>query len=134
MSALSIGRLAKETGLSVETIRFYERLGLIDSPPRKANSYRQYNAEDVRRVQFIQEAKAVGFSLKEIGELLSLRLDSDATCREARAKAQARLLDIEEKMHRLKRMQDALRRLVQQCRSLGPVSGCPILEALNRRR
>jgi MerR family mercuric resistance operon transcriptional regulator len=134
MTTLSIGRLAKETGLSVETIRFYERQRLIDSPPRKESGYRQYNSEDVRRLRFIQEAKALGFSLKEIGELLSLRLDSDATCREARAKAQERLLDIEEKMRRLKRMQGALRKLVQQCPGQGPVSECPILEALDRRR
>ncbi|MGH8248136.1 MAG: MerR family transcriptional regulator [Gammaproteobacteria bacterium] len=130
MSALFIGQVARQTGVSVETIRFYERQGLIQEPPRRASGYRQYGENDVNRLAFIQQAKSLGFSLHEIGELLSLKIDPDATCHEVREQAQAKLQDIEEKIRKLKRMQQALKRLVDHCPGRGPVTDCPILEAL----
>lgn len=80
MEGLTIGRLAREAGVNSETIRFYERRGLIPKPPRPATGYRRYPPETVRRVRFIRHAKELGFSLKEILELLSLRLDPETTC------------------------------------------------------
>lgn len=134
MSALLIGQVARQTGVSVETIRFYERQGLIQEPPRRPSGYRQYDSNDIHRLTFIQQAKTLGFSLQEIGELLSLKLNPDATCHDVREQAQAKLHDIEDKIRKLKRMQRTIRKLVQDCPGQGPVTDCPILEALDRQR
>lgn len=134
MSTFSIGQVARETGLGVETIRFYERQGLIEKPPRRPSGYRQYGRGDVARLAFIQHAKTLGFSLREIGELLSLKVDPDATCHEVREQAQAKLQDINDKIRKLKRMQHALKKLVDDCPGKGPLADCPILEALDIRR
>ena len=96
MEALSIGQIAQRAEISVETVRFYERQGLVEKPPRKESGYRQYPPEVVSRLRFIKKAKEVGFSLKEIKELLSLRLDNSATCDDVRARARSKILDIKE--------------------------------------
>ena len=88
MGALSIGQIASQGGVGVETVRFYERQGLLDKPPRKESGYRHYPPEAVSRLHFIKKAKEVGFSLKEIKELLSLRLDTTATCQDVRSRAE----------------------------------------------
>ncbi len=131
MSTLTIGQVAQRVGVGIETIRFYERKGLIDEPPRKASGYRQYDEDHISRLGFIQQAKQLGFSLKEIGELLSLKAKSGTTSREIKQMAETKLADIEGKLKMLRRMQRTLKKLVDQCPGQGPTSDCPILEALN---
>ena len=115
MGSLMIGRLAKLAKVGVETIRFYEREGLIDEPPRKESGYRQFPEETVLRVRFIKRAKELGFTLKEIRGLLSLRVDSKATCEDVRKRAEAKISNIEQKIQTLKKMKTALQGLTTAC-------------------
>lgn len=128
--ALKIGHVARTTGLSVEAIRYYERLGLIDEAERTASGYRQFDPGVVRRLRFIQRAQALGFSLEEIRELLELRLSPAAPAAEVRMKADAKLSEIEAKLSDLWRMRRALKDLARSCCGDGPTSDCPILDAL----
>ncbi len=132
MESLSIGQVARRAGVGVETVRFYERQGLLEKLPRKESGYRQYPPEAVSRLHFIKKAKEVGFSLKEIKELLSLRLDSAATCQDVRSRAEAKILDIEQKLQALTRMKQALTDLTKACSGRGSVSECPILQAIGK--
>ena len=132
MPGMTIGKAAKMAGVGVETLRFYEREGLIDTPRRTASGYRLYPADVVRRVRFIRRAKDLGFSLKEIADLLALRLDPNSSCADVRRKARAKIADIEERIRALESMREALVRLADRCTSDGPSSGCPILEELDR--
>ncbi len=134
MELLTIGKVARLAGVGVETIRFYEREGLIEDPPRRSSGYRQYPAAAVTRIRFIKRAKALGFSLKEIKELLELRVDPETTCADIRDRASAKIRDIEEKIAALREIKAALERLTAACKGKGPVSECPILEALENRR
>jgi len=127
---LSIGKIAKRAGISVETIRFYERKGLLQEPKRKESGYRQYQEEDIRKLIFIQHAKNLGFSLNEIRDLMSLQTDSRSTSRKVKDMAEHKLQDIEEKIKMLQRMRRTLRHLVDKCPGKGPTSECPILDAL----
>jgi MerR family transcriptional regulator, copper efflux regulator len=131
MQGLTIGKLAKAANVGVETVRFYEREGLIAEPPRRRSGYRQYPTDTVRRVLFIRRAKELGFSLKEISELLSLRVEPSITCADVRAVARGKISDIETKISQLERMKAALDRLARACRGQGPTSECPILDALD---
>lgn len=131
MTTFTIGKIAKAAGLGVETVRFYERLGLIAEPGRSGSGYRQYRPETVRRLQFIVRAKALGFTLQEIGKLLDLRATPGAGCADVQARAEAKITDIEERIAQLNAMKRVLGELVAQCRSEGPLSECPILDALN---
>jgi MerR family mercuric resistance operon transcriptional regulator len=130
--ALTIGQLAKHAGVGVETIRFYEREGLLTKPARRSSGYRQYPSEAVKRVQFIRRAKDLGFTLKEIQELLDLRVDPDCGCADVRDQARAKIRDIEGRIASLETMKTALERLARKCRGTGPTSECPILEELER--
>ncbi|MEE9159090.1 MAG: MerR family transcriptional regulator [Gammaproteobacteria bacterium] len=131
MKALTIGQVADRVGIGVETVRFYERKGLIEQPPRKDNGYRRYSEDAVARLRFIQRAKTLGFSLKEIGELLDIRRDPTTTCRDIQSRAESKLSDIEEKIEGLRRMSEVLIKLIDECAGEGPTSECPILEALD---
>ncbi len=133
MNSMTIGQVAKKAGIGIETIRFYERKGLIDEPPRKESGYRQYDAGVVDRLVFIQQAKMLGFTLAEIQELLSLKISPETTSREIKKIAEAKLVDIEAKVKMLRRMQRTLKKLVEKCPGHGPVDHCPILEALTKR-
>lgn len=128
--ALMIGELAKRSGVGLETVRFYERQGLIEDPPRTDSGYRQYPENVVARIQFIKRAKELGFSLKEISELFFLRVDPDTTCADVRRKTELKLADVEEKILALRRIKAALDQLAASCSGRGPTSECPILEAL----
>jgi MerR family mercuric resistance operon transcriptional regulator len=128
---LTIGEVAKAADVSVETVRFYEREGLIPQPARRRSGYRQYGPDAVRRLRFIRRAKDLGFTLKEIGELLDLRVDPRRSCAEVRALAKAKMADVEAKMLDLARIQAALTDVVRTCRGKGPTSECPILDALD---
>lgn len=130
MQTLTIGKVAKQAGVGVETVRFYERKKLLAAPPRSDSGYRQYPLETIVRLRFIKRAKELGFSLKEIGELLELRHNDRATCEDVRLQAEAKLNTIQEKINDLSRMKAALAKLSCQCRGTGPVSQCPILNSL----
>jgi Hg(II)-responsive transcriptional regulator len=127
---LSTGQLARRAGVGVETVRFYEREGLLAEPGRKASGYRQYEEESVTRLRFIRRAKELGFTLKDIKELLSLRHGPGAPCASVRAKAEAKIEAIELKIRTLRRMKQALARLTAACGERGGAE-CPILETLD---
>lgn len=129
---LTIGQVAKQAGVGVETIRFYERRGLIAEPKRRASGYRQYALDAVRRIRFIRRAKELGFTLEEIADLLSLRVDPNSKSSDVRKRARAKISDIEDKIATLGDMRDALERVVSKCRGCRPTSECPILEELDR--
>ena len=131
MNGRTIGELAEQAKVHVETIRYYERRGLIERPPRSAANYRLYPEDAVRRVRFIKRAQGLGFSLKDIKELLSLRAAPEAECGEIRAHAEAKIRDIDEKMDSLTAMKRALSMLVAECSGAGPLTECPILESLD---
>ena len=131
MQPLTIGRVAKAAGVGVETIRFYEREGLIAEPPRRRSGYRQYPSDTVRRVRFIRRAKDLGFTLRQISELLALRVEPNRTCAEVREMARSKVQDIEAKIAELEKVKAALERLSLSCRGRGPTSECPILDALD---
>lgn len=130
MKKLTIGKIANEAGVGVETIRFYEREGLLDKPSRRASGYRQYSQEAVERIRFIRRAKDLGFSLKEIRELLELRIEPNATKADIRNRAEEKVKEISEKIKNLQHMKRALERLVSACSGKGSVGDCPILEAM----
>ncbi|MDB5294606.1 MAG: merR1 [Phycisphaerales bacterium] len=129
---LTIGQLAHRAGVGVETIRFYEREGLLAEPQRRASGYRQYGEDVVARLRFIRRAKELGFTLKEVAELLSLRLDPDTTPADVKRRAEAKLADIEAKVRTLRRMHKALSKVTAACGGHGKIGDCPILDALER--
>ncbi|MBO6934845.1 MAG: MerR family DNA-binding protein [Deltaproteobacteria bacterium] len=130
-TTLSIGELASEAGVGVETLRFYERKGLVPEPSRSLSGYRQYPAQTIRRVRFIRRAKQLGFTLREIRELLEIRVDPDRSCADVRTLANAKLENVRRKMADLARIEGALTELAQACRGRGPTSQCPILDAMD---
>lgn len=137
MEGMTIGKIAKQSGVNIETVRYYERIGLIKRPLRtssgwSSSGYRRYPPETVKRIQFIKHAKELGFSLKEAGELLSLRVEPGATCADIRDRTEAKIADIDARVNGLQRMKDTLVRLIMECKGCGPVSECPILEALDK--
>jgi MerR family copper efflux transcriptional regulator len=129
--ALTIGRAARAAGVNVETIRFYERRGLIDQPRRaEGETYRLYPAEAVARIRFIQRAQRLGFSLREIQDLLSLEADAGADCGDVRARAAAKIEAISAKIAELARIRQALEAVVAACPGAGgALRDCSILEA-----
>jgi Hg(II)-responsive transcriptional regulator len=128
---LRIGDLAKQARVNLETIRYYERQSLLPKPPRTAAGYRMFPPDAVRRVRFIKRAQELGFSLKEIKELLALRIDSRTDCSAVRRRAQAKLADVEEKIRTMRAIRRVLAGLTSVCPGRGPVSECPILESLD---
>lgn len=133
MDALTIGKVAKQAGVGIETIRFYERERLIAEPPRRESGYRQYPPQVVDRIRFIKRAKALGFSLREIRELLSLRARPSAGCADVLKRARKKIDDIDARIRSLQAMRQALSKLMSECAGRGPVSKCPILDALDRK-
>lgn len=126
----TIGVLAKKEGLATETLRYYERQGLIAPSRRSASNYRLYDLTSVRRLRFIRRAQTLGFSLAEIGELLSLHQQPAADMGAVKALAQTRIADIEARIADLERMKTGLTALSAQCPGHGDTAGCPILNAL----
>lgn len=131
MDGLTIGEVAEQAKVHIETLRYYERRGLIERPPRSASNYRLYPEDAVQRVRFIKRAQELGFSLKNIKELLSLRAAPEAECGEIRAHAEAKIKAINEKIDALLAMKNALSTLVAECSGQGPLTECPILESLD---
>ena len=132
MNGMTISRVARKVGVGVETIRFYERRGLIEQPPRPVTrGFRTYPAATIQRVRFIRQAQDLGFSLKEIDALLSLRTDPSTDCAEVREQAQAKLEEVERKIARLTAIQLALQNLIGACPGKGAAArSCSIFEAL----
>jgi MerR family mercuric resistance operon transcriptional regulator len=127
---LTIGRLARVGGVNLETVRYYEREGLLPKPPRSASGYRIFPADAARRLRFIKRAQELGFSLSEIRELLSLRMKPGGRHDVVRSRAGAKIVEIDEKIHTLQRMKNALRTLTDQCEACAPNAACPILASL----
>lgn len=132
MDTLSIGKVAEAAEVGVETVRFYQRQGLIEEPPRQGTRHRRYSQETVARIRFIRGAQNLGFSLKEIDELMNLRIAPGTRKAEIKTRAQAKVDEIEEKMRDLQRMRDTLLKLIGSCEGTGTVEDCPILEAFDQ--
>ena len=131
MNGLRTSDVAKQANVNLETIRFYERKGLLPKPPRTASGYRTFPPEMVRRVHFIKRTQDLGFSLKEIKELLALRHDPGTTCCDVRRRAEEKLAQIDAKVRDLQRMKKTLTRLTAACPGRGATTTCPILESLD---
>ena len=131
---MTIGQVARLAGVGVETIRFYEREGLLTKPKRRPSGYRVFTSDVVGRIQFIKKAKQIGFSLKEIRGLLSLKVDSRATKADVKKHVDAKIDEIDERLRDLKRMRGALVQLSDACTGKGPIGDCPILFALEASR
>jgi MerR family copper efflux transcriptional regulator len=131
MESLTIGTLAKAAQVNLQTIRYYEREGLLPEPPRRPSGYRMFSPESVRRVRFIKRAQELGFSLAEIKELLALRIDQERDSADVRTLAQGKIADIEQKIRTLQAMKKVLKKLAERCPGCGPTSECPILESLD---
>jgi len=120
--------------VNVQTVRYYERRRLLPQPKRTPNGYRIYPAEAVQRLHFIKSAQELGFSVKEIQELLGLRLRPGITSAQIRKRAEAKVVDIEIKISTLQAMKKSLAQIISACSGCGPVSECPILDSLDHRR
>ena len=126
---LTIGKLAKQAGVGIDTVRFYEREGLLPRAQRTNSGYRLYALEDADRLRFIRRAKALGFSLEEIAELLQLNAGGGSRA-SVKKLAQHRLDDLDQKLREITAIRDALAQLVRQCSGKGAVAGCPIIESV----
>src|SRR2546428_13916495 len=134
MDTLSIGQVARKAGVGVESVRFYERERLLEEPPRRASGYRQYSDQVVKRIRFIKRAKELGFSLKEITELLLLRVDAQTSCDEVKQRTEAKIAEVERKLVELQRMRQALLQVHSLCIGSGPTGRCRMLEALDQQQ
>ena len=127
---MTIGEVAIQAGVNTQTIRFYERKGLVLPDSRSRSGYRKYTDDAVRRVRFIRHAQEIGFSLREIAGLLSLQVTEGSTCTDVRRQAEAKIQEVDAKLLKLRNMRAALVKLVAQCEDELPVTDCPIIEAL----
>src|SRR5712692_10529358 len=131
MGPLTIGALAKRAGVGVETVRFYERRGLVRRPARPGTGYRSYPEEAVGRIRFIRNAQALGFTLQEIKELFALRVTAGTSCAAVRSRAAAKAADVKRRLAELERIRMALGKLIAVCPGRGTLAGCTSLETLD---
>lgn len=128
---LTISRAARAAGVGVETIRFYERKGIIEQPKRvNGSGFRVYPTATIEKLQVVRRAQTLGFSLREIRELLALQERAETDCAEVRALAKTRLAEVRDKISRLRRVEQALGELARACPGRGQLEGCPIIRAL----
>ena len=127
---LSIGAVARGAGVGIDTIRYYEREGLLPEPRRRESGYRDYDRGAIGRLKFIRRAKALGFTLEDIRELLALSTDHVRGVRDVRQRAEHRLIKLEQRILALQRMQYGLKGLIANCPGQGDPDACPILRAL----
>jgi MerR family copper efflux transcriptional regulator len=127
---LSIGAVARQAGVAIDTIRYYEREGLLPEPARRASGYRAYDQDAIRRLRFIRRAKDLGFTLEEIRELLALSADRHRGVKGVKQRAQQRLATIDARIAELQRVRDGLGQLIEACPGHGAPERCPILQAL----
>ncbi|HJT70795.1 MAG TPA: heavy metal-responsive transcriptional regulator [Terriglobales bacterium] len=130
MDVLNRGQLAEAAQVNIETLRYYERRGLIPAPPRSPANYRRYPRHTISRVRFVKHAQDLGFSLAEIRELLSLRATRGAKSGEVKKHAARKIEEVSERIRALERIRAALRHLVVQCSGDGPIEECTILHAI----
>lgn len=128
---ISIGELAKRSGVGIETIRYYERLGVLAPISRKASGYRVFNHNSVRTLLFVKHAQELGFSLSEIKDLLQLKADKKPRCQEVQRKAEEHLLEVEKKIAQLVSIRTVLSELIGQCKDRKTDDRCPILECFD---
>ena len=128
----TIGQLAKAVGVNIQTVRYYERLRLLGPSARRPSGYRIYGEDEERRLRFIKNAQALGFTLQEIAELLNLRVSARARCGDVRRKAEAKLQCVEAKTKDLQTLARALRSLIRSCRAGQPLDRCRILHHLEK--
>ena len=128
--SLTIGKLAKETGCKVQTIRYYEQIGMLPPAMRTAGNQRVYREEDLKRLAFIRHARELGFNLDAIRELLSLSDDPDHSCEDADAIAKSQLIEVEHRIARLQSLKGELENMIQQCKG-GKISSCRVVEVLS---
>jgi DNA-binding transcriptional MerR regulator len=127
---MKIGELARQAGVPIDTVRYYERNGLLPTPARRESGYRDYASADVARLAFVLRAKALGFTLAEVRELTALLHDGATDAGDLRALAQARLAQIEDRLAELVRLRDGLRAVIDACPGEGPLDACPIRAAI----
>ena len=127
---MKIGELSRRAEVPIDTVRYYERQGLLPAPERQASGYRKYHADDVTRLQFVRRAKALGFTLKEIQELLALSDHRDDDMADLKAATNDKLADVNRKIAELSRIRTGLETLVEACPGHGALKHCPILHAL----
>src|SRR5712692_10803604 len=126
---LAIGTLSKRTGYNIETIRYYERVGLLPAPERSSGGYRLYGTGHLKRLAFVRRARALGFSIDEVRTLLKLADECKRPCAEVRVVAETHLKDVHAKIADLRRMERVLKATVAQC-AVGRSADCPLIEAL----
>jgi len=124
---LTIGHLAKAAEVNIETIRYYQRFGLLIEPKKPAQGYRVYPEQSITRLRFIKQAKRLGFNLKEIAELLQL---GDGQCEDVRARAEQKRLQINKQINDLKKLRNTLDNLIESCNKDDDTECCPIVESL----
>lgn len=128
MDSMGIGTLARRAGVSIDTVRYYERDGLLSPRSRSASGYRRYSDVEVSRLRFIRRAQALGFSLKEVKELLAISGQRDVA--RVKRRAQQKLADVEQRIAELERVRNGLSDLIKECPGHGQAADCPILKAL----
>jgi len=131
MKLLTRGKLAKQSGVNFATVRYYEKLGLLPEPARSNAGYRMFSNESIKRIRFIKQAQELGFSLKEIKELLELRVTPEATTSDVRIHANKKIAEISDKIKRLQEMKHSLKVLVGICCDEASAGECPILDNLD---
>lgn len=129
MSPITIGAAARAAGVAVDTVRYYEREGLLWRAPRTAGGYRLFDLAQIERLRFVRQAKALGFTLDDIAELLRLQ-DGGGARAQVRDRARARIQDLDRKIRELTAIREALAALERQCHGRGPVAGCPIIQGV----
>jgi Hg(II)-responsive transcriptional regulator len=134
MRSLKVGEVAAQAGVNLHTIHYYERRGLLPTPPRTSSNYRAFPADAVTRVQFIKQAQQLGFTLDEIKELLSLRARPQTRCDAIYRRTEAKVTDIDARIAALRAMREALVALLTQCQAQAPVTECPILDTMESGR
>jgi MerR family mercuric resistance operon transcriptional regulator len=132
MKTLTTSQLAQAAGVNLETVRYYERRGLIPEPPRRSSGYRQYSEDYIGRIRSIKRAQDLGFSLDEVAELFALRVDPETACDQVKQQAERKITEVRTKIGVLQQIEQTLVDLVAACDKREPTSDCPILEALNR--
>jgi len=128
---MQIGAVAEAAEVSVQTIRYYERIGVLPEPERSPSGYRQYSTDAIQRLTFITRAQDLGFTLEEIKELLQLHVEDPGVCETVKTKTFQKIRTIQQKIQRLQKMEEALETLVQYCEANQSTAECPILEYLD---
>ena len=124
---MRIGHLADKAGVAVDTVRYYEREGLLPEPARRPSGYRDYGDEELQQLRFVRRCKALGFTLEETRQLLRLNVDPEADRAEVRALTERRLADVDAKLHELQLLRDSLAELATSCSGHGTLDACPII-------